>query len=112
MSNYEVFADIHKRLIESVVMGSTAEGRLVIGIVAQRISDAMGLDGSQERVLLPAAEVQRNGRKYTKRKSVTQQEIAVQWFKEKQHYPWCDAVDLEPTWINWLLKTKCGVNLE
>ena len=111
MSNYEVFADIHKRLIESVVMGSTPEGRLCIGVVAQRIADAMGLDGSQERVLLPADGSQRNGRKYTKRKLVTQQQIAINWFRDKEHYPWLDSVDIEPTWIDWLLKTKGGVKL-
>ena len=111
MSNYETFADIHKRLIESVVMGSTPEGRLCIGVVAQRISDAMGLDGSDEKVLLPADGPQGVARYYKRRKLVTQQEIAKQWFRDKEHYPWCDDVDLEPTWINWILKNKCGVTL-
>ena len=49
--------------------------------------------------------------KYIKARRMTHQQIAIEWFRNKEHFPWADLVDVEPTWINWLLKNKAGVEL-
>ena len=83
-----------------------------MGIICQRIKDAMGiLEADKERVYLPRDSKAWVNQRYVKRNTATHQQIAVQWFRNKEHFPWADLVDIEPTHIDWLLKTKAGVEL-
>ena len=49
--------------------------------------------------------------RHVKQKALTHQQIAIEWFRNKEHFPWAEMLELEPTWINWLIKTKGGVEL-
>ncbi len=79
------------------------EVNLVVNIIGQAVKDAMGLYGADAEIV-PEVRVDRwwQGR--------TQQDVAKEWFRTKKHWPYCDLIEIEPTWINALLK-KAGVEL-
>lgn len=112
MDNYSIYSDIEDRLKYLNEFTQTPEGNLIVGIICQRIKDAMGiLDADRERVYLPREGKAWVNQRYVKQRSATHQEIAIKWFRDKEHFPLADLVDIEPTHINWLLKTKAGVKL-
>ena len=79
----------------------------MVAVVGQAIQDAMGLYGSdKERVYIPNERGVRGKRNYT-----TEQQIAIDWFIAGEHSKYCEVVEIEPSWINHLLKTKAGVKL-
>lgn len=107
MDKYEVYEDIHRRMITAVKMGGTPEGALIIGVIGQACQDAIGLYNSAAERVYSDTEVDEMGR----RKWVTVQQDAINWFRAKGHYPFADMVGLQPTWVNHLLKTKAGVEI-
>lgn len=109
MDKFAVYEDIHSRLINATKWGGTQEGALIIGVIGQACQDAMGMDGSQELVYIENNERGRKGR--AKRQEITRQQEAIEWFRGKGHFPFADIVEIEPTWITWLLKTKAGVEI-
>ena len=105
----DIYDDIEKRLRGINDITATGEGNLIVGIICQRIKDAMGmLRADKVRVYIPVSDV---SSRYIKAKQMTHQQIAIEWFRNKEHWPWADLVDIEPTHIDWLLKTKAGVKL-
>ena len=109
MDKYSIYNDIEQRIRNCNTWTKTREGGLIVGIICQRIKDAMGiLRADKVRVYIQVSDV---SSKYVKRRAATHQQIAIEWFRNKEHFPWCDLVDITPTWINHLLKTKAGVQL-
>ena len=108
MDKHRILDEIHAQLIRATFLGcKTDEGRLMLATVVQGISDAMGLYNSAfEKVY-----IEHEGNARGKRKFITRQEEANQWFKEKGHYPFCDLINLEASWVTHLLRTKAGVEI-
>lgn len=97
MNKYDVYLDIEKRLKDCSYWTKTREGSLILGIVMQRVADALGMHKAN--------------RAKPRNSQETHQQIAIQWFRAKEHWGFADMLEIEPTWINWLLRTKGGVEL-
>lgn len=108
MDKYGIYNDIESRIRNCNTWTKTREGGLIVGIICQRIKDAMGILRADKVRVYTQVSV---SSKYSRAKQMTHQEVAIEWFRNKEHFPWADLVDVEPTWINWLLKNKAGVEL-
>ena len=105
MDKYSVYNDIHERLINSTLLAGSEEGALIVGVIGQAIQDAMGLYNSEcEKVYVEGAVDSKLRRKW-----ITRQQDAINWFKDKGHYSFADMVEIDPTWITHLLRTKGAV---
>lgn len=108
MDKHRILDEIHEQLIRARFLGcKTDEGRLMLAIVVQGISDAMGLHNSDTEKVY----IEHEGNARGKRKFITRQEEANQWFKDNGHYPFCDLINLEASWVTHLLRTKAGVEI-
>lgn len=102
MDKFSIYNDIEKRIQNCNEITKTAEGKLIVWLVCERIKDAMGMGKA-------ARQGPRVSQIWNERK--THQQIAIEWFRDEEHFPLCDAIDVNPSWINSLLKTKAGVEL-
>jgi hypothetical protein len=108
MNKYDTYHRVYRCLLFSSFLAyHTDEGALVLAIICQAIQDAMGLyDADKERVYISGSRRSRG-----KRKFITRQNEAQEWFRDKKHYVYCDAIRLDRELVDRLLKTKCGVEL-
>lgn len=113
MDKYRIYSDIHDQIVSATFLAEkTDEGRLMVAVVGQAIQDAMGLWGADKDEVLSQFDGGTGaGRKYVKKQRVTRQAEAIEWLKAKGHYPWMDMLEIEPSWIDWLIKNKAGVSL-
>lgn len=82
------------------------ESEVYVGIICQAISDAMGLYGADREKVY----ISHTGNARGKRKFITQQEEALNWFRNEEHYPYCDVVGMDRERVDMMFK-QCGVEL-
>ena len=108
MDKYDTYQRTYRcLLLSSFIAYHTDEGALILAVICQAIQDAMGLyDADKERVYISSGRKSRR-----KRKFISRQQEAQEWFRDKKHYVYCNAIRLDRELVDKLLKTKCGVEI-